>query len=101
MKKLFLSLAIAAILTGCATGGVGQAFTTEQVASIKPGMTVAQVTELLGPPQHTSMTQYGTMLSWVYVPPVNVAPFGIGMKMPQTNQVSINFIDGKVAEPKQ
>lgn len=95
-----LMVAACAGFTACAVGGVGQAFTSEQVASIKPGMTLAQVTQLLGSPQHTSMTQYGTMHSWVYVAPVTVTPlpFPTGAGKVTTQQVSINFVDGKVAD---
>ncbi|MBH1957168.1 MAG: outer membrane protein assembly factor BamE [Burkholderiales bacterium] len=105
MKHLFTRFSQASLmacaslaLAACATAGVGQAFTAEQVASIKPGMTVEQVSGMLGSPQHTSITPYGTMHSWVYVAPVTITPIPFGTHIkPETKQVSINFIDGKVA----
>ena len=40
------------------------------------------------------------MLSWVYVPPVMVEPLPVlaGFLKIETKQVSISFIDGKVAD---
>lgn len=97
MKKLLAILMSVSALAGCAVGGVGREFTWEQVQQIKPGMDISEVSELLGPPVHTAMTQNGTMVSWVYVPPVKVAPFTIPAKV-ETRQVSITFIGGKVVD---
>lgn len=98
MNKKFAILAVVAALAGCAVGGVGRAFTWEQVQQVQPGMTVAQVTDILGPPIHTAMTPQGTVMSWVYVPPVKVAPFPLPGQPMQTQQASIIFVGGKVAD---
>ena len=64
---------------------------------IKPGMSLAEVTTLLGPPLTTAMMSQGTVVSWAYVSPVKVAPFYVGGR-PESRSVSITFRDGKVVD---
>lgn len=96
MKKLTITLALSTALGACAVG-VGQDFTWEQVQSIKPGMTLEQVTGILGPPQNSSMSDQLTTVTWVHIPTTVVLPYlpPLGGKG-ETRQVSFTFKNGKV-----
>ncbi len=98
MKSITIAIIFVVALSACTVGGYGQQFTDEQASRIKPGMTMTEVKALLGEPQHTAITANGTVLSWVYVPPVKVGAFGVGASTPQTKQISIVFVDGKVVD---
>jgi len=66
MKKLLLTLLVATVVISCTT--VGNKFNPEDVNKLTPGVsTLAEATEILGPPMSTSALPDGNMLyQWQY-----------------------------------
>jgi len=93
-----------ASLAGCALNinypGIGPSFTDEQVQAVTPGMTVAEVTAMFGPPSSTVVSSSGTTMSWTYGAPafISIAPYSTPQRIgPRT--LVVTFVDGKVIGP--
>ena len=86
IKKLFLYALFLLTLTACA----GTPFDWDNARKIQPGMSVSEVTELLGPPFMATSNSLGLIYTWSYA-----TAFG-GSKA-----ISIAFKDGKVISSPQ
>lgn len=83
MKSLSFALVLAiSVVAGCA----GTPFKWDAARKISPGMTISEVTQLVGPPNTVKATGDVLIYVWVYVNSLNGT----------TRTLRVDFKDGKV-----